>query len=250
MKLARTTTGKYNVEAVTKALDLLDTFDGPEELTLSEVCRRTGIGKTRAFRLLHTLELRSYVEKSSDGNRYRLGLKLCERAAGVRRGLKQVAQPIMRVLRDQFNETVNLGVLKDTKVIYLDILETARPFRMVATIGGQMPAHQTAMGKAMLACLSDGDESIQKLRTEFPDLVRELATVRKRGYAIDNEENEPGVACIGCAICDSSASPVAALSISGPCRRILENKKEVSAAVFEACRRISIHLGYTGFDFQ
>jgi IclR family transcriptional regulator, KDG regulon repressor len=251
MKLARTTTGKYSVEAVTKALDLLDAFNGCEELTLQELCSRAAMNKTRAFRLLHTLAERGYVERCTDSMRYQLGARLCERAAHVRSDIKQLAHPFMRRLHENFNETVNLGVLHNNDVLYIDILETSRQFRMMARIGSRMPAHQTAMGKAMLAHLisSEAEGSWNDLLAKMPPasrqvLQRELERARRRGFAFDNEENERGVACIGAAILDASGRPLAAMSISGPSHRIVSGKKDLVPAVVEACRGISHGLGW------
>jgi DNA-binding IclR family transcriptional regulator len=251
MKLARTTTGKYNVEAVSKALDLLEVFSGPEGLALNEISQRAGISKTRAFRLLHTLAGRGYVDRCADGMRYQLGTKLFERAAQVRRDVKQLANPFMRKLHDQFNETVNLGVLNNGDVLYIDILESLRPFRMMATIGCRMPVHVTAMGKAILANMNEEDlkssgfAPISRLRPAArQDLFHELELVRKRGFAIDNEENEPGVACVGAAILDAAGHPLAAMSISGPNYRILTAKKDLAVAVVAACHSISLSLGF------
>ena len=251
MKLARTTTGKYNVEAVTKALDLLDAFLGCEELTLQELCDRVAINKTRAFRLLHTLAEHGYVERSAESQRYRLGARLCELATHVRGDIKQLAQPFMRRLHEHFNETVNLGVLHNDEVLYIDILETSRPYRMMARIGCCMPAHLTAMGKAMLAhlCSSEAEGSGNDLMAKLPrsakqKLQRDLQQVRRRGFALDNEENERGVACIGAAILDASGRPMAAMSVSGPSHRIVSGKKNLVPAVIDACCSISRSLGW------
>jgi DNA-binding IclR family transcriptional regulator len=251
MKLARTTTGKYYVEAVAKALDVLETFSGPEQLALNEICRRVGLSKSRTFRMLHTLAERGYIDRCAEGPRYQLGAQLFERASSVRRDLKQLAHPFMRMLHERFNETVNLGVLNGRDVLYIDILENSRPFRMMATIGCRMPAHATAMGKAMLACLPAPDSRppgrarSTGLRSEPKMmLARELSQVRKQGFAVDDEENEPGVACIGAPILDISGQPVAAISVSGPAYRILGEKKNLTPAIMAACQSISGSLGY------
>ncbi|MBZ5497386.1 MAG: IclR family transcriptional regulator [Acidobacteriia bacterium] len=252
MKLPRTTIGKYKVEAVAKALDVLEVFSGSEELALNEICRRVGLSKSRTFRLLHTLAERGYIDRCADGSRYRLGAKLFERASNLRRDLKQLAQPFMRRLHERFNETVNLGVLSDEEVLYIDILETSRPFRMTATVGCRMPASLTAMGKAMLARLPrenpgapDARPASGLHRSQRRMLKQELARVRRRGYAVDNEQNERGVACIGAAILDAAGRPVAALSVSGPAYRILAEKKNLAPGVVAACRGISQSLGFS-----
>lgn len=252
MKLARTTTGKYAVEAVLKALDVLEVFDTSETLTLNEISRRVGMNKSRTFRLLHTLAGRGYVERCADGTQYKLGLKLLERAANIDRNLKQLARGHMLELRERFNETVNLGVLDDYRdVLFLDIVETSRPFRMTATVGSRIPSHRSAMGKAMLALFSgDGFTAPASMMTEklgerpFRSLSRELQKIRERGYAIDKEECEPGVGCIGAAIRNAGGGPVAAISVAGPLQRILTGERKIASALLCACRQISGYLGY------
>src|SRR5690242_1404253 len=112
MKVHRTTHGKYVVEAVAKAFEVLESFNGSEELTLNEISQRVGLNKSRTFRLLHTMAERGYVERNEDGSRYRLGMKLFECATNVRRDIKAVAREAMLELNRKFNEAVNLGVLE------------------------------------------------------------------------------------------------------------------------------------------
>lgn len=147
MKIKRNIDGKYVVEAVDSALDLLEAFRDSEELSLAAICQRAGLSKSRTFRLLHTLAQRSYVERTSDGLRYRLGLKLFEHATHFRRDLKQIAQPFMRQLHERFNEAINLAVLHNGEVLYVDLLESSRPFRMAAMIGSRMPVPPLHWGK-------------------------------------------------------------------------------------------------------
>jgi DNA-binding IclR family transcriptional regulator len=251
MKLGRTTPGKYSIEAVEKALDVLEAFSGSEELSLGEACRRVGMNKSRTFRLLRTLLDRGYLDRGSDVARYRLGAKLFERVSGVGRDLRQLALPYMRRLHEQFNETVNLGILRGDDVLYIDILETSRPFRMMATVGCCMSAASTAMGKAMLAHRR-GETGERQERSwnprggapGDPARERELARVRKRGYAIDDEENEPGVVCIGAAVLDASGRAVAAISVSGPPYRIKAAEKRLASEILAVCRGLSHTLGY------
>lgn len=251
MKVARTTSGKYIVEAVAKALDILETFSGADGFTLNEISQRVGLNKSRTFRLLYTLAERGYVERNADGSRYKLGVKLFERAANVRRDIKDIVRPFMLELHERFNEMTNLSVLDNGHVLYLDIVESSRPFRMSATVGCRMPVSQTLMGKAMLSALLADDPAspysvlLAKLPRQRLQMVRrELELVRQRGYAIDNQENEPGVACIGAAVLDATGRPVAAMSVSGPVHRILANEKKIAASLIAACEGASESLGF------
>jgi IclR family acetate operon transcriptional repressor len=161
--------------------------------------------------------------------------------------VKDVARPVMLALRQRFNEMVNLGVLEDDHVLYLEIVESSRPFRMSATVGCRMPAHHTSMGKAMLA--GDAAESgllAKESRSSLQKLRKELEMVRQRGYAVDDEENEPGVACIGAPILDANGQAIAAMSVSGPVHRVLANEKKIAEALIDGCATVSKGLGYGG----
>ena len=254
MKLPRTTSGKYVVEAVAKAFEVLESFNGSEELTLNEISRRVRLNKSRTFRLLYTMAERGYVERSEDGSRYRLGIRLFERAANVRREVKEVARDAMLELNQKFNEAVNLGVIEESHIVYMDIVESSRPFRTAATVGCRMPTHLTSLGKAMLAFFSPDDPNAptNKILAALPPqqaqaLQRELELVRRRGYAVDDEDNEPGVGCIGAPIFDAGGQPIAAISVSGSAHRILTHSKLISEAILNACEGVSRGLGFTGF---
>jgi IclR family KDG regulon transcriptional repressor len=255
VKVPRTISGRYVVEAVAKAFEVLEAFNGSEELTLNEISQRVGLNKSRTFRLLFTMAERGYVERNDDGSRYRLGMKLFERASNVRRDVKEIARNSMLELNQKFNEAVNLGVLEDGHVVYMDIVESSRPFHTSATVGCRMPTHLTALGKSILAFmpLSHPDSSLTGiLAGMMPQraqaLQRELDQVRRRGYAVDDEENEPGVGCIGGPIFDSGGRPIAALSVSGSAHRILTHSKLIAEAVLSACDGVSRSLGYTGLS--
>lgn len=239
---------RYVVQAVDRALDVLEAFHGSEETSLNVICKRVGLNKSRTFRLLCTLARRGYVERTPNGLGYTLGLKLFERAVHFRRDVKQSALPFMERLRKEFNETVNLAVIHNSKLLYLNILESSRPFRMAAVVGSQMPIETTSLGKSMMAYSND-DEFAALVKNLSPiesrKMRKEIDGIRERGYAHDHEENEPGVSCVGAAIFDESEKPVAALSISGPTGRIADRESEIGNALAQSCREISRQLGST-----
>lgn len=255
MKRPRTIENRYAVEAVVKALDLLDAFQEAEELTLTEISERVGINKSRAFRLLYSLALRGYVERSADGTRYTLGVKLIERAACVRKDLRQLALPFMQRLHAQFNETVNLAILDRGEVLYIEMLESSQPFRMAAAVGSRSPWHSTALGKAIVAHLPEDEwhslisaahlmKLTERTITDREQLRKELERVRRRGYAVDEGETEPGAACIGAPIFNLDGRPIAALSLSGPAERILPRRREIAMALVAVCQELSRRLGF------
>ncbi|MDR7586293.1 MAG: IclR family transcriptional regulator [Armatimonadota bacterium] len=252
-------TDRYTVQVVDRGLDLLELLrDAPTPLSLGEIARRLGVAKTTGFRLLRTLERRGYVERLPGDHRYRLGP---EWVAYVGRlpgppSLAEAALPYLRRLRDRFAETVNLGVLRQGEVLYVEILESPHPFRMAAAVGARSPVHSTALGKAIAAHLPDEEvEAIVRQRglpaltsrtiTSLAAFRRELEKTRLRGFAEDNGETEPEASCVAAPVFGFGGQVVAAVSISGPTSRIQAIRPRAVRALRVACAAISRELGFT-----
>src|SRR5690348_15872594 len=130
----RVSNERYVVQAVDRALDVLEAFHGNEESSRNAISKRVGMNKSRTFRLLCTLSRRGYVERTASGLGYTLGLKLFERAAHFRRNWKQSPLPSMERLPRDFNETVNLAVIHAGKLLSLTIHAFSQPFAMSAVV--------------------------------------------------------------------------------------------------------------------
>ena len=248
---------RYTVDAVSKALDVLEAFQQSEELTLAQISERLGLNKSRVFRLLHTLAARGYIDKSVDGTRFVLGLRLLERSSCVRTDLRKLCLPYMRLIHERFNETVNLGIIEGQQVVYIATLESSRPVRMAEVVGNRSPLHATALGKAMIAYWPEDQlhSLISQLRltkltehtiTDKGALLKELQKVRRRGYAIDDRENDAEGFCIAAPIFDVAGKPAAAISVSGPTDRVQENRTDISGLLVSTCREISQRYGFEG----
>ena len=249
----------YQVQVIDRALAILDALssDGPD-LSLAELSGKLKLHKSTVHRLIMVLERHNLIERNSANGRYRLGLKLFELGtrAVSQLDLRERARPHLERLVLETSETVHLCILDDAEVVYLDKVEPARSVRMATSVGRRNPAYCTAVGKAMMAYLPESQvESIvhkEGLKAVTPntitsllELKRELSTIRKRGYAVDNEEIEEGVRCIGCVVRNFSGEPVAAISISGPAFRLTESKVPVLAtAVVAAAQGVSHGLGF------
>ena len=245
---------RYTVDSVSKALQVLDTFRQSEELSLAEITERVGLNKSRVFRLLHTLAEYGYIERNDTGTRYALGVKLLERAACVRRDLRQLALPYMRQLHELFNETINLGVLDKEQILYVEMLESSRPIRMAEAVGSRSALHSTALGKAILAHLPDEECSellvparfykyTEHTITNLKMMKDELELVWQRGYAFDDRENDTEGFCIGAPFFNASGRPVAAISVSGPYDRVQAASDDICKELLRICGEISIRLG-------
>lgn len=250
--------GTYKVQALDRAfavLDLLGESDVP--LGLAQVASSLQLHKSTAHRFLMVLERHRMVERTGTG-KFRLGLRLFDfgNRAIEQYDLRDRAQPHLRRLVAETEETAHLALLEAARVIYIDKLEPARSVRMITRIGASNPVHCTSVGKAILAFLPEdrAEEVIRRTRFErftprtiatLESLRTEMEKTRKRGYAVDDEEFEEGLRCIAVPLLDAQHQPVAAVSVSGPSFRVTAQKLPAIANHLVQCvRAISIDMGY------
>jgi DNA-binding IclR family transcriptional regulator len=198
------------------------------------------------------------VQKSVETGRYRLGLRLFELGsrAGSTIDLREHSRLYLNRILDETDETVHCCILDHGDVLYIEKMEPQRSVRMASSVGRRAPAYCTAVGKAILSELPEAEVEIIVLRQSMAPITRntitsmaalkaELNTVRLRGYAIDDEENEEGVRCVGAAVRDCLGKPAAAISVSGPAFRVTKAKVSLIArSVVSAARGLSLELGY------
>lgn len=248
----------YDVAVLQKALDLLELITDAGDLGLAELSTRTGASKASSFRILTTLHRRGYVSKDPVTRRYTPGPRLIALSFANVSKLQLVprARPVIEQLRDDFGETVNLGILADHDVLYLDIAESARSLRMSSEIGARDRLHSTSLGKAILASLPqdearsllqayDRRPATRRTITDLEALMAELRVTRDRGYSIDDEENEIGARCVGVAVTDVSGRPQAAISVSGPAARVLDATIDaIGARLMDAADELATRMGW------
>ena len=192
-------------------------------------------------------------------SRYRLGHKVVELTGSAEqrlRRLRAVVRPHLKALRDLTDETTNLVVLDRFNAIYVDQFESSRAVRMFTEVGRTVPAHASASGKAMLAFSPAGvvdnlcgqaplPALTAQTLTDPEELRRELARVRARGYAVDNEEYEDGVVCVAAPILGAGGAVQAAVSVSGPAGRM--HRRDLAGLGEMIAERVlgaSVELGY------
>jgi DNA-binding IclR family transcriptional regulator len=251
--------GPAGAQVVDRIVDILETFLwlGPE-LGVSEISRALGLKKATAHRLLASLRQRNMVMQDPTTRRYRLGGKLWELGTLATNQVDWVARvkPYLEELTAQTGETSHLAVLSDGEVLYIEKVEGSHSLRMPSQVGRRLPFHCTGVGKALVAYYpEDILEGLIARRglarhtrntiTDAAELRKELARTRERGFSIDNEEIEDGLACVGAAIRDHTGHVVAAVSIAGPSSRLRVDARPGPAdAVLRAAHSISRALGW------
>ncbi len=250
--------GTYKVQALDRAfavLDLLGESDTP--LGLAQVASALSLHKSTAHRFLMVLERHRMVERTGTG-KFRLGLRLFDfgNRAIEQYDLRERAQPHLRRLVAETEETAHLCVLEAARVIYIDKIEPARSVRMITRIGASNPVHCTSVGKAILAFLPEERINDVIHRTRFERFTHrtiataealraEIEKTKRRGYAVDDEELEDGLRCIAVPVLDAQRLPVAAVSISGPSFRVTAHKlPAIANQLLQCVRGISTDMGF------
>ena len=248
---------KNSIQVIERMMRLLDVLaESPDAVSLKLASGKAELHPSTAHRILTALVRDRMVERVDQGS-YRLGMRLLELGNLVksRISVREHALPFMRELHAATGEAVNLSVRRDDEIVYIERTSSGRSLmRVVNIIGARAPLHITAVGKLFL--LEDGAEGLKTYaeRTALPAftkntihalpaLEKELDRVRRQGYAIDNEEAELGVRCVGSGIRDDTGALVAGLSISSPAERM---KPGWSAMVRDTAEKISRAIGYRG----
>ena len=251
--------GIYKVQALDRAfavLDLLGESDTP--LGLAQVASSLQLHKSTAHRFLMVLERHHMVERTGTG-KFRLGLRLFDfgNRAIEQYDLRDRAQPHLRRLVAETEETAHLCILEQARVIYIDKIEPARSVRMITRIGSSNPVHCTSVGKAILAFLPEDriEDVIRRTRFErfthrtiaTPEALRaEIEKTKRRGYAVDDEELEEGLRCIAVPLLDGQRQPVAAVSVSGPSFRVTAQKlPSIANHLLHCVRGIAHDMGFS-----
>ena len=249
---------KEQVSSILRAMEILECFmDNSTEWTLKNLVDRLHMPTTTIYRQLSTLTERGYLVQDPVRKSYKVGPRLLLLASTVlgHSDVRSVARPELEKLSATVKETINLSILIDREIFYLDKVETIRSIVCHTRIGSRVPAHVTSCGKIMMAYQSDAylDAYCQALSDiqpltgtsiSSPDQLREeLVRARIAGYAIDNEEIESGLICVGAPIIGMDHTPLAAVSIAGPAFRMHEELDAMIREVKSTAANISRLLG-------
>lgn len=247
------------IQAVDRALRILDLFDEYEsELKITDISERMGLHKSTVHSLLKTLQVHHYIEQNMENGKYRMGKKLFERGNLVIHGLdiRAISKRYLQNLSIKTGQTSHLVILDGKEGIYIDKVEGNSGTILYSRIGRRIPIHCSAVGKALVAFKSKDelDETLDgyiyhkqtpNTITNEAGFLEELEKVRTLGYAVDNQENEPGVRCTAVPIYNHLGHVIAAISISIPIAR-MENEEmdHILVQLKRAAAEISQQMGY------
>ncbi len=250
-----------SIRSVERALEVLMCFSNrTPELSMTEISEMVGINKSTIHRLLATLEGKRFVERNPVTNLYRPGIRFIQIAYLTidHNDLKRVATPFMNELCNQFHENVNLSILDETNVVYVEVVESEQRIKLAASPGQHLPAFCTASGKAILAFMPEKkvttilekgmpkytSNTIISPESYFADMNK----TRERGFAISQQEFEEGINAVAAPIFNDEQEPVASVSIAGPAFRLpLDRMKQIGTNLISVATNISREMKLEAF---
>ncbi|MGH9055886.1 MAG: IclR family transcriptional regulator [Acidimicrobiales bacterium] len=240
----------YPIESVDNVLRLLLMLADQKQVRVSEASAELGTAVSTAHRLLAMLAHHDFVVQDPESKVYRAGPVLLRIGLNAARNLdvRTLVRPFAEDLRDETGETVHVAVLQGAEVLFIGCAESPNALRVASRVGTLMWAHCTSVGKAWLSCESDDflrglypSPRLQAITgqsiTSRAALFAELAEVRRRGFAHNENESEVGVGSVSAAVRDRRGKPMASLSVSVPLARLPEDRWAILA---EAVKRVSL----------
>ncbi len=252
------------IERLAFILDIIGQY--PNGLSLGDLSREAGLPKGTVHRLVRSMAYFDFIRQDPTTKNYQLGFKLVDLGNRLlsQIDLRSEAHPYLIRLSESVKETIHLVVLDEDKALYIDKVNFHTSYsglQMISRLGSRIGLHCSSVGKVLLAHMENGEAEAIITKTGLTKrtantitdparLMRYLASVRKNGYAIDDEENEEGIRCVAAPIRDESGKVKAAMSISGPTTRITLDRIETDLKnrVRETANQISAKIGYRKFE--
>jgi IclR family transcriptional regulator, pca regulon regulatory protein len=251
---------RYLVGGLMRGLDVLRCFDRDHPtLSLGDVARQLGWRRTEPFRFLHTLESLGYLRRDAVTKRYELTPKVLEIGFSALANLElpELAQPYLERLRDRTNGSAHVGILDGKDVVYVGRAPSRSILSSTIHVGSRLPAHATAIGKTLIAAKSDAwitewlathdlmrytAHTLAETRT----FLAEIAEVRRRGFAVSNQEFEFGIRSVAAPIRNGSGETIAAINVSASADALTASNRDgiIVPAVRETALELSQAYGW------
>jgi IclR family KDG regulon transcriptional repressor len=251
---------RYLINSILRACSVMECLsDDKDGLKTSDLAVRLRLDRSTLYRILLSLEKCGFVEKNEKTGVYTMGIAAFEIGNAYLRRMDfiQISKPVMLDLSLRAQEASHLAVLSDTEIVFVDKVDSPRSVGMICKIGQRGPLYCTALGKVLLANRPEDEiariaQAIQlkpfnkQTITSRKKFMEELKRVRTRGYAFDHNEHEDDAECIGAPIKDHLGHVIAAISISGPQKKIgTPQERQFINWVVEAASLISTKMGYS-----
>ena len=246
-----------SVRAVERALDILlcFTMERPT-LSLTEIAEQVGMHKSTIHRLLATLESKRFITRDKTTGMYQLGFLFIELASIMLHDLdvQRWALPFLQKLSLESGETVDLAILDNDHVVYLQVVESSQRVKIAAAVGEQLPVFCTATGKAFLAYLPEDKVHVilaqgltkytERTLISLEDLYKDLHKTRERGFALSEQEYEKDINAVASPIMDANGCPIAVIAIVGPAYRMSRDRMlTLGQTIRDTCEAIAREVG-------
>ncbi|WP_374594567.1 IclR family transcriptional regulator [Aquabacterium sp.] len=247
-------TERQGIQVIARAAAMLRALaHHPEGLSLGELAREVTLPRSTVQRIVDALDKEGLVLAASSVSGVRLGPALLSLAAATRFHMAELARETLENLSKATRETVDLSVLDQDKVVFIDQVAGSQRLSAVSAVGVSFPLHCSANGKALLAAMSD--DELRKVRkrlvlarqtdqtiTDWARLEEEIQAVRRDGFACDREENSEGICAVSTLI-RSATAELAAISIPVPAQRFRHAEAELIAMLLQHARALQQKLG-------
>lgn len=246
-----------SVQAIDRGLSVLSVIAAADGLTLTDLAQRVGLAPSTAHRILASLEAHRFVHHDEQRGLWLIGVGAFEVGTAFLRNrrLAGIGRVVMHDLMERTGETVNLGIEDGGEIVFISQVESHVALRAFFRAGSRAAIHASGVGKALLAQLSD--ERVKQILhkrglAKFTDqtlvapadLFRQLDEVRRRGWAVDDEERNLGMRCVAAPIFNEYGEAIAAVSVSGPTVRMTpERAAEFGPQVARAAQEITSSIG-------
>lgn len=246
---------KETNQTVNNALEVVECFVSADEIGIREIAEKLHVGIASAARLVASLESYGYLQQNPNTKKYRLGTRFLYWASlsKDRNEIVYLLQPYLEHVAEQFQATAHLSVWDKDKVLILRKIIRGQVVTMSSREGSTLPAHACAMGKCLLAFRNEDEVNdfinsnkfetyTENTITDRKKLLKEIAQVKKNGYAIDNEEASIGLYCVAIPLTDRRNRVVAACSLSGLPKVMRGNKNEILKALQHTAKMVEDSL--------
>ncbi len=240
-----------------RGLAVLEHVGARQEISTNAIATQLGLSRSAVYRIVNTLKELDYLEADHVTGRVRLGARLVELGVQAMSStdLHKAAPQFLAAVAARSGETIFLAVPDGDAMVYVGKDRGANAVTLHCQLGTRRPQHATSLGKAWLSALPQAERAdrVARMRldrltpntiVERVQLLDELDRTGRRGWAIDNIENEPEVGCVAAPIRDRTGRPIAAMSIAGPAGRVLLRVAELGPMVADAAGTLSRRLGY------